>query len=813
MSFRWFKRKLTLSARVGVLIAAAVAGLTALGVAVDMTIAIGEERSRLEREVDRVVAGGLEAAIQAAWNMDGALVDGVLRGFVAHPLIAEAEFDVRGMERVIAAPGKGPASSSSAGALMRIFVPDRREARLTHDGRMIGRLILHIDAGEAAAQIDSRLRRNLLGSLALTIAIAGVLILLLRRTVAQPVERLIARIDGFDPDAPPPPTPPPLAPGETADEIDRLERAYIGLLHNLQRHRQDVAMASRRLNAAIVGADLVAFEADIDEDGASATTWTTANIAAFLGYPQGVKPPRSAWRDSLHPEDARRVLEAERRHIASGSTEPFQSMYRLVTQDDRAIVVETTALVERDADGKPLRLAGVNRNVTARFEAERRIAELASKDSLTGLGNRASLERALEGAIGEGRRNGRQTAAIHFDIDKFKTINDTYGHGVADRVLRLMGLRWAKLLPDNATVHRLGGDEFVVVARNVGTATAAIRLAEKLNMATEDPLPDELPPISLTASVGVAMLPLDGDTPEEALMALGYAVQAAKQAGGGCVRLYQTRHGETVKIRIQMEKELAEAVARDELSLHYQPRVAPDGRMLSVEALARWITPQRTVPPGIFIPMAEETGLIVQLGLWALRTACRQAREWRTVYGTHAPKVAVNVSARQLMLPHFEADVSNALREAGVSPDMIELELTESAALGQIDDARQKVLKLREIGVGVAVDDFGTGYSALSYIAKLPFTAVKIDQSFTRELPDAPAARAVVTAALQIAHDLDMAVVAEGVETREQADYLIRCGAHELQGYFYARPMPPDQLAAQWLSGKVVALRRGDGAV
>lgn len=809
MFLQRFKRKLTLSARVGVMIAAAVAGLTAFGVAVDMVIAVGEERTRLEREVDRVVAGGLEAAVQAAWNMDGALVDGVLRGFVAHPLIAEAELDVRGMERVIASPGKGPAASSSIGALMSVFVPDRRDVRLTHDGRMIGRLILHVNIGEAAAQIDNRLRRNLLGSLALTIAIAGALILLLRRSVAQPVEQLIARIDSFDPEAPPPPLPP--APEKDADEIHRLERAYIGLLHNLQRRRQDLAMASRRLNAAIVGADLVAFEADIDEEGASATTWTTANIAAFLGYPQGAKPPRSAWRDALHPEDARRVLESERRHIASGSTDPFQSMYRLITQDERVIVVETTAVVERDADGKPLRLAGVNRNVTARFEAERRIAELASKDSLTGLGNRASLERALEGAIADGKRNHRQTAAIHLDIDKFKIINDTYGHGVADRVLRLMGLRWAKLLPDGAAIHRLGGDEFVVTMRDVGGAAAAIRLAEKLNMATEDPLPDELPPISLTASVGVAMLPLDGETPEEALMALGYAVQAAKQAGGGCVRLYQTRHGESVKTRIQMEKELAEAVARDELSLHYQPRVSPDGRMLSVEALARWITPQRTVPPGVFIPMAEETGLIIQLGLWALRAACRQAHDWRAVYGAHAPKVAVNVSARQLMQPHFEADVANALREAGVSPDMIELELTESAALGQIDDARQKVLKLRELGVGVAVDDFGTGYSALSYIAKLPFTAVKIDQSFTRELPDAPAARAVVTAALQIAHDLDMAVVAEGVETREQADYLIRCGAHELQGYFYARPLPPDQLAAQWLSGKVVALRRGEG--
>ncbi|HRJ62046.1 MAG TPA: EAL domain-containing protein, partial [Azospirillaceae bacterium] len=751
------------------------------------------------------------AAVQAAWNMDGGLVDGVLRGFVAHPLIAEAELDVRGMERVIAAPGKGPSASSSIGALMSVFVPDRRDVRLMHDERMIGRLILHVNIGEAAAQIDNRLRRNLLGSLALTVAIAGALILLLRRSVAQPVERLIARIDGFDAEAPPPPLA--LTPGKDADEIHRLERAYIGLLHNLQRNRQDLAMASRRLNAAIVGADLVAFEADIDEDGVSATTWTTANIAAFLGYPQGVKPPRSAWRDALHPEDARRVTEAERRHIASGSTDPLQSMYRLVTQDERVIVVETTAVVERDADGKPLRLAGVNRNVTARFEAERRIAELASKDSLTGLGNRASLERALEGAIANGKRNLRQTAAIHLDIDKFKIINDTYGHGVADRVLRLMGWRWAKLLPDGAAIHRLGGDEFVVTMRDVAGAAAAIRLAEKLNMATEDPLPDELPPISLTASVGVAMLPLDGDTPEEALMALGYAVQAAKQAGGGCVRLYQTRHGETVKTRIQMEKELAEAVARDELSLHYQPRVSPDGRMLSVEALARWITPQRTVPPGVFIPMAEETGLIIQLGLWALRAACRQAHDWRAVYGAHAPKVAVNVSARQLMQPHFEADVANALREAGVSPDMVELELTESAALGQIDDARQKVLKLRELGVGVAVDDFGTGYSALSYIAKLPFTAVKIDQSFTRELPDAPAARAVVTAALQIAHDLDMAVVAEGVETREQADYLIRCGAHELQGYFYARPLPPDQLAAQWLSGKVVALRRGEGLV
>lgn len=794
MSHKTASLRFSLSVRLGVIIAAVVAGLTVVGNVADLAVAVGEEHDRLEREVDRLVAGGYEATVQAAWNMDGGLVEGILRGFVAHPLIAEAELDVRGVERVAAAP-RDPAAQNIFSGFSRLLAPEKRETRLFHEDRMIGRLILRINAAEAATQLNNRLLRNLAGSAGLTATIAALLFYLLRRRVARPVEKLIERIEGFNPEAPPPPLPQ----SDRDDEISHLERAYVEMLQNLRRYRDDLGAANRRLNAAIVGADLVAFEADVEDGAIGSVTWITPNMPAFLSYPPATRLPKSAWRGAFHPEDAHRIVQSERRYIASNVTEPFQCMYRLLTGDGRVIVVETTAIIERDAEGEPRRMAGVNRNVTARFEAERRITELVNKDSLTGLGNRASLERGLDNVIKDCLRTGRQAAAIHLDLDKFKIINDNYGHGVADQLLRIIGLRWAKLLPDDAAIHRLGGDEFVVVARNVGAAAAAIRLAEKLNIATEEPLPDELPPVAMTASAGVAMLPLDGETAEEALMALGYAVQAAKQAGGGAVRLYQTRHGESVKNRIFMEKELAEAVAREELTLHYQPRVAGDGRIVGVEALARWIMPERAVSPAVFIPMAEESGLIIQLGRWALRTACRQAREWRSAYGEGAPKVAVNVSARQLMLPHFDADVLNALREAGVTPDMIELELTESATLGQIDDARLKVAKLRDLGVGVAVDDFGTGYSALSYIAKLPFTAVKIDQSFTRDLPHAPAARAVVTAALQIAQDLQMTVVAEGVETKEQADYLIRCGAHELQGYYFARPMPAEELEAKWL--------------
>lgn len=805
----------TLTARLGVFIAAVATVLTVVGVAVDFAAAVRDERDRLTQEIDRAAAVAAPALAQAAWADDGARVDAVLRDLVGHPLILTAELDARGHERATASPK--PFNGDAWATRLTLTPPTQsREIALPFSAAAPARLLLRFDATTAAQNAVDRLRRDLPIRAVLTAFAAAALFLALRRGVTSPVENLRRRIEDAvsSADAAPLPQLAPLPQSapllQPNDDISFLEQAYAALLRRDDDDRQEAAAVNRRINAAIVGADLVAFEAEIDDDGAPVAVWSTPNVGSFLGYPPSVKPPRHAWREALHPEDARRVLDAERRHIASGSAEPFQCLYRLITYDDRVIVAETTAVLECGADGRPTRMAGVNRNVTARFEAERRLAELLNKDDLTGLGNRASLERALNAAILDGLRHDRQTAAIHLDLDRFKTVNDTYGHSVADRILRLMARRWAKILPDSAAMHRLGGDEFVVMTGDAATAAAAIRLAEKLVMAADDPLPGDLPPITLTVSAGVAMLPLDGRTPDDALSALGCAVQAAKRAGGGCVRLHQARQSESVKNRIQLERELADAVARQELTLHYQPRVAADGRVSGVEALARWIAPDRNVPPGVFIPIAEETGLIAPLGLWALRAACRQARLWRMQYGAAAPKMAVNVSARQLMSPHFEADVANALREAEIPPEMIELELTESAALGQIDDARRKVLKLRELGVGVAVDDFGTGYSALSYIAKLPFTSVKIDQSFTRDLPESPAARAVVTAALQIARDLGMAVVAEGVETPQQADYLIRAGAHELQGFYYSRALPADQFAAQWLSGKVVTLRRGE---
>lgn len=819
-----------ITTRLGAAVAAAAIFAVAVGAVLLLTDAVMDERGRLEREIDRTAADRLSPAVQAALNTGGAHLDDALRGVVAHPLITAVDLDVPGFERAVASPK--PTHAVGWALALTLTPPTMtREVVLNLNGRSLGAVYIRYDAGEAATQAVERLKRSLAGGLPLVAVAALTLYLTLRRTVAASFDRLADRMDLLTADVV---SADGIRATETGTEtgkggvVGRLEKAFEIIQNRFSACRRELDALNRRINAAVAGAESVAFETDVDEDGRLVrTVWTTTNIGSFLGYPPGVGLPRDPWRRALHPEDAGRVLESERRHMLSGSTEPFRCLYRLVTYDNRVITVETTAIGQYDSAGKPLRLSGVNRNVTARYEAERRIDELLHTDELTGLGNRAALERAVAVAIDDGKRLDRQTAALHLNLDRFKPVNETYGHSVADGVLRCIAQRWVKLLPEGAAMYRLGGDEFVVVAPTPTAAAAGIRLAEKLAAATDEPLPDHLPPITLTASAGVAVLPLDGETADDALSALRHALQSAKQAGGACVRLHQARQSESAKNRIQMERDLAGALARNELTLHYQPRVAADGRIVGAEALARWITPQRTIPPGVFIPVAEETGLIAPLGLWALRAACRQAKQWLVQYGPAAPKVAVNVSARQLMASHFEADVANALREAGVPPEMIELELTESAALGRIDDARRKVAALRELGVGMAVDDFGTGYSALSYIANLPFSSVKIDQSFTRDLPDSPAARAVVTAALQIARDLDMTVVAEGVETAQQAEYLIRSGAHELQGYHYARPLPADRLAAQWLDaegldaggpdergldGNVISLRRIEAA-
>ncbi|MFC4453467.1 EAL domain-containing protein [Deinococcus sonorensis] len=447
----------------------------------------------------------------------------------------------------------------------------------------------------------------------------------------------------------------------------------------------------------------------------------------------------------------------------------------------RQLDVRCRMTIARHPDGRPAGLITVNDNITERVAAQAQLEHLAYTDATTGLANRPALLRFLHQEAQE-----PHCGVLFIDLDEFKRVNDLYGHAVGDRVLVRMAGRLRRAAPD-AFIARYSGDEFVLVTRDAG---ALLVLAGHVLSALERPVRVQgAPEVRLTASVGVAWSDAHVE-PEELLRRADVAMYSGKAAGKHRVAVYDERSDEARHDRARLADELRAGLARGEVTVAWQPRVRlADGRVMAVEALARWRHPERgTVSPGVFIPVAEESGVIHPLGQAVLRQACRQGQRWAAA-GTPVT-VAVNVSAMELAREHFLQDVQDALRAEGLAPDLLEIEVTESAAMRDVRANAERLRALRDLGVSVAIDDFGTGYSSLSYLRQLPASVVKVDQSFVRDLTeDLTATEAsIVRAVVTLAHGVGMRVVAEGVETETQRRALIALGCQEAQGYLFARP-------------------------
>ena len=426
----------------------------------------------------------------------------------------------------------------------------------------------------------------------------------------------------------------------------------------------------------------------------------------------------------------------------------------------------------------------------------RQLEHRASHDSLTGLLNRAGLHDALERSIAQAHADAQPFALLFVDLDRFKTVNDSLGHDVGDELLRIAARRLAGSLPETAVLARPGGDEFVALladadASRLDAAGAAVCrcLGENFALRGHD--------IALGASVGIAVFPDDGASADELLRHADMAMYAAKQRGRGRAARFEAALDDAAMHHAQVLRDLRQAVPRGELVLHYQPRVdAATGRARSVEALVRWNHPARgLLSPAVFIDVAEETGLIVEIGRWVLQEACRQMALWRR-QGVQLDHVAINVSVGQLRSVALASDVESALRLHGLTPADLEIEVTESLMVGDPEAAAGLLRRLAALGVRVALDDFGTGYSSMSYLRQLPIDVIKVDRAFVRDLGVEPSADAVARAIVALATSLDMSLVAEGVETEAQAALLRAMGCQELQGFLYARPLPPDAVPA-----------------
>lgn len=424
---------------------------------------------------------------------------------------------------------------------------------------------------------------------------------------------------------------------------------------------------------------------------------------------------------------------------------------------------------------------------------QKHLFHLAHFDQLTGLANRLLFNDRLQRACHHARRNNNAAALMFIDLDRFKYVNDTLGHAIGDHLLQAVGTRLSSFGRECDTVARLGGDEFVIILENINDLIDTTRLSESVISGLSLPFFIQDHEIQIGASVGIALFPQHDPTPEGLIRKADAAMYEAKQRGRGRHIVYSDNLSQVVLERLSLETELRGALEKNELSLFYQPQInIQDGRIVGVEALMRWCHPTLgSVSPAKFIPVAEETGLIIPLGAWALREACRQHRAW-VEQGLPPMRMAVNISALQFRQKQFCEIVKEIIEEAGIDPQFIELELTESMVMKDAEHTVNALAELRNLGIQLAIDDFGTGYSSLSYLRQFPLDRIKIDRSFIRDIRSIPANQAIVRAIIALCGSLGIETIAEGVETVDDLECLRRYACEEAQGYHFARPMPAD---------------------
>jgi len=501
------------------------------------------------------------------------------------------------------------------------------------------------------------------------------------------------------------------------------------------------------------------------------------------------------------------VIEEIERHMARNQAVRAELLN--YTKSGEAYWVETELVPLADEGGVNTHWVAVERDITERKKSQDDIHRLAFFDVLTGLPNRRLLMDRIDKLLASSGRGGTYSAVMFIDLDRFKTINDARGHAIGDALLCNAADRLSKLMRKADTVARIGGDEFVVLLGHLsdqlaGATHAALTVAEKIRAAIGQDFEIAGQTYNSTASIGVTMLPQTGQTAHDLLREADTAMYRAKADGRNGIAFFEAAMQAEVERRLTLERELAAALAAGQLQMHVQAQVDRDGRAIGGELLMRW--PQADggmVPPAVFIPVAEESGLILELGAWALRQACAAVLQLQAA-GLAMP-LSVNVSPSQFRQPGFVEQVRQALSASGAPARLLVLEVTEGLLIDKLDDTIARMHQLAALGLRFSIDDFGTGYSSLAYLKKMPLYELKIDRSFIMDTPDDANSRALVQSILAMAGHLGLRVVAEGVETQAQADFLIAHDCASMQGYLYARPMPLPELIGRLRRNTAVA--------
>lgn len=560
-----------------------------------------------------------------------------------------------------------------------------------------------------------------------------------------------------------------------------------------------LSLSEERLRAAQQVAKLGYWEWDVESDAVKLSEMTQQ----LLGD-AGARA--TALRDiveAVHVDDRERVRVALRTAAAGAHplTVEFRSQRSL---DGDPVWMHAQGSVSKPAMNERRIFSGTLQDISDIKRSEAQTRYLAYFDTLTGLPNRVSLAAQLEQWLSSARRHGRTLAVLLLDLDNFKQINETLGHDAGDRLLSLVATRLRNSVrqedsvgvsaPDSA-LARMGGDEFTLLLSDMTSLDDADRIAQRILAIVREPIVLDGHEVVVSASMGISIFPLDGDDPNALMANADAAMYHAKDAGGNRVAFYNKPMRSAAANRFSMEMALRRSLERDQFTLHYQPKLdLKSGQISSVEALLRWDHPELgIVPPLEFIPLAEETGMILPISEWVLRTACAQARDWRERLNPEM-RVAVNLSARHFRQPDLVEQIAAILQEHDLPPEALEIEITESAIMGHMEMAQQITKGIKALGCSVAIDDFGTGYSSLAYLKQFAVDHLKIDRSFISGLPRDADDAAIVQAVVGMAGMLGMRVIAEGVETAQQLQHLLQLGCHEAQGYLISRPVPADQI-------------------
>lgn len=605
--------------------------------------------------------------------------------------------------------------------------------------------------------------------------------------------------------------------GDHADTIGRLPQGADAFLHALDAAFYELELtASNEISdsegiAALMLERVPAIIYAAEFGPVEKCHYASPQIRTILGYePSDWTRDAGFWFDHLHPDDRTTAIDADLHTQRTG--EPLSVEYRMIARDGRTVWIRDEGVVVQDGNGKPVMIHGLMYNITEQKLANEKLLHEATHDSLTGLPNRALLNDRIDYSIARSRReNDYRFAVICIGLDRFKTINESIGPRGGDQLLVEFARRLRECVRPADTVARTGGDEFVLVAEGVRATSDADAISARVQAELARPFVLNGTEVFVTSSIGIALSRGGEDKHEDLLRDADIALHHAKRGGKDRHQVFDADMHTTVVKQLQMENDLRRAIDRDEFEVHYQPILSlHTGSIDSVEALVRWRHPDRgLVPPMEFIPIAEETGLIAPIERIVMAKSCKQLAEWNRKYGQQSPiALSVNLSARRFAQADLVDDLLKIIVPSGLPADLIKLEITETAIMNNRDEAEGMLDELKRMNLRISLDDFGTGYSSLSYLHKFPIDVVKIDRSFVKMIDTPGQGDEIVRTIVSLAHNLEMAVTAEGIETDAQLQRLRELGCEFGQGYYFAKPLDGvamEQMLAQRVQRKRTA--------